>query len=69
MRQTVEEKLEKTLQTRLQTSFETVSRQLESVNQGLGEMKTVAQDVGTLNKVLSNTKTRGILGSYNSAKL
>ncbi|HGC8906082.1 TPA: DNA recombination protein RmuC [Streptococcus agalactiae] len=62
MRQTVEEKLEKTLQTRLQTSFETVSRQLESVNQGLGEMKTVAQDVGTLNKVLSNTKTRGILG-------
>lgn len=62
MRQTVEEKLEKTLQTRLQASFETVSKQLESVNQGLGEMKTVAQDVGTLNKVLSNTKTRGILG-------
>ncbi|KXT74475.1 DNA recombination protein RmuC [Streptococcus sp. DD10] len=62
MRQTVEEKLEKTLQTRLQSSFETVSRQLESVNRGLGEMQTVARDVGTLNKVLSNTKTRGILG-------
>ncbi|MCO4496942.1 DNA recombination protein RmuC [Streptococcus infantarius] len=62
MRQTVEEKLEKTLQNRLKASFETVSKQLESVNQGLGEMKTVAQDVGTLNKVLSNTKTRGILG-------
>lgn len=62
MRQTVEEKLEQTLQNRLQASFETVSKQLESVNQGLGEMKTVAQDVGTLNKVLSNTKTRGILG-------
>lgn len=62
MRQTVEEKLEQTLQNRLKTSFETVSKQLESVNQGLGEMKTVAQDVGTLNKVLSNTKTRGILG-------
>lgn len=62
MRQTVEEKLEKTLQSRLQASFETVSKQLESVNQGLGEMKTVAQDVGSLNKVLSNTKTRGILG-------
>lgn len=62
MRQTVEEKLEQTLQTRLQASFETVSKQLESVNQGLGEMKTVAQDVGSLNKVLSNTKTRGILG-------
>ncbi len=62
MRQTVEEKLEKTLQTRLQTSFETVSKQLESVNRGLGEMQSVARDVGTLNKVLSNTKTRGILG-------
>lgn len=62
MRQTVEEKLEKTLQTRLQTSFETVSKQLESVNRGLGEMQNVARDVGTLNKVLSNTKTRGILG-------
>lgn len=62
MRQTVEEKLEQTLQKRLKASFETVSKQLESVNQGLGEMKNVAQDVGTLNKVLSNTKTRGILG-------
>lgn len=62
MRQTVEEKLEQTLQNRLHASFETVSKQLESVNQGLGEMKTVAQDVGTLNKVLANTKTRGILG-------
>ena len=62
MRQTVEEKLEKTLQARLQTSFETVSKQLESVNRGLGEMQSVARDVGTLNKVLSNTKTRGILG-------
>ena len=62
MRQTVEEKLEQTLQNRLKASFETVSKQLESVNQGLGEMKNVAQDVGTLNKVLSNTKTRGILG-------
>lgn len=62
MRQTVEEKLEATLQSRLQTSFATVSQQLESVNQGLGEMKKVAADVGSLNKVLSNTKTRGILG-------
>ena len=62
MRLTVEEKLEQTLQTRLKTSFETVSKQLESVNQGLGEMRTVAKDVGVLNKVLSNTKTRGIMG-------
>ena len=62
MRQTVEEKLEKTLQTRLQTSFESVSKQLESDNRGLGEMRHIARDVGTLNKVLSNTKTRGIMG-------
>lgn len=62
MRQTVEEKLEQSLQTRLQASFETVSKQLESVNQGLGEMTAIAKDVGNLNKVLSNTKTRGILG-------
>ena len=62
MRQTVEEKLEKTLQTRLQASFETVSKQLESVNRGLGEMQTVARDVGSLNKVLSGTKSRGIMG-------
>lgn len=69
MRQTVEEKLEQTLQNRLKASFETVSKQLESVNQGLGEMKTVAQDVGSLNKVLSNTKTRGILGELQLGKL
>ena len=62
MRQTVEEKLEKTLQTRLQTSFESDSKQLDSVNRGLGEMQHIARDVGTLNKVLSNTKTRGIMG-------
>lgn len=62
MRKTVDEKLEKTLETRLQRSFETVSAQLESVNKGLGEMKNVAESVGSLNKVLSNTKTRGILG-------
>jgi len=62
MRMTVNEKLEKTLETRLQKSFETVSTQLESVNKGLGEMKTVAESVGSLNKVLSGSKTRGILG-------
>ena len=62
MRQTVNEKLEKTLETRLQKSFETVSTQLESVNKGLGEMKTVAESVGSLNRVLAGAKTRGILG-------
>ena len=62
MRAVVGEKLEKTLETRLQKSFETVSLQLESVNKGLGEMKTVAESVGSLNRMLSNAKTRGILG-------
>ncbi|MDQ0222086.1 DNA recombination protein RmuC [Streptococcus moroccensis] len=69
MRQTVEEKLERTLQTRLQSSFETVSKQLESVNKGLGEMQTVARDVGSLSKVLSGTKTRGILGEIQLAQI
>ncbi|MGT2784524.1 DNA recombination protein RmuC [Streptococcus merionis] len=69
MRQTVEEKLEKTLQTRLRSSFETVSKQLESVNKGLGEMKTVARDVGSLSKVLSGTKSRGILGEIQLAQI
>ena len=62
MRYVVNEKLEKTLENRLQKSFETVSLQLESVNKGLGEMKTVAQSVGSLNRILSGTKSRGILG-------
>lgn len=69
MRQTVEEKLEKTLHSRLQTSFATVSKQLESVNKGLGEMQTVARDVGNLSKVLSGTKTRGILGELQLAQI
>ncbi|MCL1863692.1 MAG: DNA recombination protein RmuC [Defluviitaleaceae bacterium] len=62
MRIVVNEKLEKTLETRLQKSFETVSTQLESVNRGLGEMKTVAQSVGSLNRILAGSKSRGILG-------
>lgn len=62
IRQTVEEKLEQTLHRRLQASFETVSLQLENVNKGLGEMQNLARDVGSLSKVLSGSKTRGILG-------
>ena len=62
MRQTVDEKLQKTLSERLDRSFEQVSRQLEQVYIGLGEMKTLANGVGDLKKVLSNVKTRGILG-------
>ncbi|HEY8400853.1 MAG TPA: DNA recombination protein RmuC [Cytophagaceae bacterium] len=62
MRETVDEKLQKTLETRLGQSFELVTKQLESVQKGLGEMQTLAQDVGGLKKVLSNVKARGILG-------
>ncbi len=62
MRKTVDEQLQKTLETRLQKSFENVSKQLESVYKGLGEMQSLATGVGDLKKVLSNVKTRGILG-------
>lgn len=62
MRQTVDKKLQKTLEDRLQKSFGLVSQQLELVYKGLGEMRTLAAGVGDLKKVLSNVKTRGILG-------
>jgi len=62
MREMVEEKLQKTLNERIGQSFDLVSRQLESVQKGLGEMQTLAQDVGGLKKVLSNVKMRGGLG-------
>lgn len=62
IRETVEEKLQKTLHERLGHSFEQVGRQLESVQKGLGEMQTLAQDVGGLKKVLSNVKMRGGFG-------
>lgn len=62
MRETVDEKLQKTLNERLGQSFALVSRQLESVQKGLGEMQNLAQDVGGLKKVLSNVKMRGGLG-------
>ena len=62
MRQMVEEKLQKTLNERIGQSFEIVRSQLENVQKGLGEMKSLAQDVGGLKKVLSNVKTRGTFG-------
>ena len=62
MRRTVDEKLEATLGDRLTQSFRQVSEQLESVHKGLGEMQALATGVGDLKKVLSNVKTRGILG-------
>ncbi len=62
MRETVDEKLQKTLSERLGQTFETVGKQLKDVQEGLGEMKSLAQDVGGLKKVLSNVKHRGGVG-------
>lgn len=62
MRETVDEKLQKTLEERISKSFRVVSERLEEVYKGLGEMKNLATGVGDLKKVLSNVKTRGILG-------
>lgn len=62
MRATVDEKLQKTLDDRISQSFKLVSERLEQVYKGLGEMQTLASGVGDLKKVLSNVKTRGILG-------
>ena len=62
MRQTVDEKLQGTLDRRLTESFKLVQHQLESVQKGLGEMQQLATGVGDLKKVLSNVKTRGIFG-------
>ncbi|PKP09031.1 MAG: DNA recombination protein RmuC [Bacteroidetes bacterium HGW-Bacteroidetes-4] len=62
MRETVDEKLHKTLEERLGQSFKLVSERLEAVQKGLGEMQHLAHGVGDLKKVLSNVKTRGVLG-------
>lgn len=62
MRHTVDEKLASTLEERIGQSFKLVSERLEAVYKGLGEMQTLAAGVGDLKKVLSNVKTRGILG-------
>jgi DNA recombination protein RmuC len=62
MRETVDEKLHKTLEERLGKSFEMVTKQLLVVQKGLGEMQTIASGVGDLKKVLTNVKTRGVLG-------
>ena len=62
MRNTVDEKLQKTLEDRIGRSFRQVNERLEQVTRGLGEMQNLAAGVGDLKKVLSNVKTRGILG-------
>lgn len=62
MRKVVDEKLHETLEKRLSESFRSVSEHLEAVHRGLGEMKTLASDVGGLKRALTNVKNRGVLG-------
>lgn len=62
MRLTVDEKLQSTLEKRLNSSFELVSKQLESVQKGLGEMQNIANDVGGLKRALTSVKTAGTMG-------
>lgn len=64
MRSTVDEKLQKTLEARLGESFKLVSERLEAVHKGLGDMQQLATGVGDLKRVLSNVKSRGVLGEY-----
>jgi DNA recombination protein RmuC len=69
MRATVDEKLHATLEQRLGESFRQVAERLEQVHRGLGEMQTLARDVGSLSRVLNNVKTRGTLGEVQLAGL
>lgn len=69
MRETVDEKLQNTLDKRLNESFRTVQTQLEQVHKGLGEMQTLAVGVGDLKKVLTNVKTRGVMGEIQLANI
>ncbi len=62
MRQTVDEKLQSTLEARFTESFKQVAERLDQVHQGLGQMQSLAQGVGDLQRVLTNVKTRGIFG-------
>ena len=64
MRATVDEKLQETLEKKLGESFDLVSKRLEEVHKGLGEMQSIATGVGDLKKVLSNVKTKGVFGEY-----
>lgn len=69
MRQTVDEKLHATLEQRLGESFKQVAERLEQVHRGLGDMQTLARDVGSLSRVLSGVKTRGVFGEVQLAGL
>ena len=69
MRATVDEKLQATLEARLGESFKQVADRLDQVHRGLGEMQVLAKDVGSLNRVLTNVKSRGVFGEVQLAGL
>lgn len=69
MRHTVDEKLQSTLEKRFNDSFTLISERLEQVHKGLGEMQNLANSVGDIKKVMTNVKSRGILGEYQLANL
>ena len=69
MRNTVDEKLQKTFEERIGQSFRIVNQSLAKVTEGIGEMQSIASGVGDLKKVLSNVKTRGVLGEIQLAAI
>lgn len=69
MRNTVDEKLQSTLEKRFNESFTVISNRLEQVHKGLGEMQSLATNVGDLKKVMTNVKSRGVMGEYQLASI
>jgi len=69
MRKTVDEKLQSTLEKRFAESFTLIGKRLEEVHKGLGEMQSLATNVGDLKKVMTNVKSRGVIGEYQLASL
>jgi DNA recombination protein RmuC len=69
MRNTVDEKLQNTLEKRFNESFTVISERLDQVHKGLGEMQSLATNVGDLKKVMTNVKSRGVMGEYQLANI
>lgn len=69
MRNTVDEKLQSTLEKRFNESFTVISERLDQVHKGLGEMQSLATNVGDLKKVMTNVKSRGVMGEYQLANI
>src|SRR5690606_22703361 len=69
MRNTVDEKLQSTLEKRFNESFTLISERLELVHKGLGEMQSLASSVGDIKRVMTNVKSRGVMGEYQLANI